>query len=163
MPGVGKTTIANSLSTLLSLEHIDIDQQISTKESESINDIIQKRGEDAFRELEKRELKIAIENNLSSIISTGGGAILDNENRILIKEQGYGVHLKSTLKEIADRIDVLSRPLLYNTNKIEKLEQLWLERKKLYNNTAKIELNIKGISINEATQRLWNEVQNVCN
>ena len=163
MPGVGKTTIGNSLSTLLSLDHIDIDQQIETKESESINDIIQKRGEDTFRELEKRELKIAIQNKPSSIISTGGGAILDNENRTLIKGQGYGVHLKSTIKEIADRIDVLSRPLLYNTNKIEKLEQLWLERKKLYNNTAKIELNIKGISINEATQRLWNEVQNVCN
>jgi len=163
MPGVGKTTIANSLSTLLSLEHIDIDQKIETKEAESINDIIQKRGEDAFRELEKRELKIAIQNSPSSIISTGGGAILDNENRILIKEKGYGVHLKSTIKEIADRIDVLSRPLLYNTNKIEKLEQLWLKREKLYDNTAKIELNIKGLSINEATQRLWNEVQNVCN
>ena len=163
MPGVGKTTIANSLSTLLSLEHIDIDQQISTKESESINDIIQKRGEDTFRELEKRELKIAIQNKPPSIISTGGGVILDNENRTLIKGQGYGVHLKSTIKEIADRIDVLSRPLLYNTNKIEKLEQLWLKREKLYDNTAKIELNIKGLSINEATQRLWDEVQNAYN
>ena len=42
MPGVGKTSIGKSLSTLLSLGHIDIDQKIESKESESINDIIQK-------------------------------------------------------------------------------------------------------------------------
>ena len=105
MPGVGKTSIGKSLSTLLSLGHIDIDQKIESKESESINDIIQKRGENTFRELEKRELKIAIQSNPSSIISTGGGTILNSENRMLIKERSYGVHLKSTLKEIAGRID----------------------------------------------------------
>ena len=163
MPGVGKTSIGKSLSTLLSINHIDTDQQIETKESESINDIIQKRGENTFRELEKRELKIAIQSNPSSIISTGGGTILNDENRILIKERGYGIHLKSTIKEIAGRIDTKHRPLLYNTNKIEKLEQIWLKREKLYNNTSKVELNINGLSIAEATQKLWNEVQNACN
>ena len=163
MPGVGKTSIGKSLSTLLSLGHIDIDQKIESKESESINDIIQKRGENTFRELEKRELKIAIQSNPSSIISTGGGTILNSENRMLIKERSYGVHLKSTLKEIADRIDTKHYILLYNTNKIEKLEQLWLRREKFYNNTSKIELNINGLSITEATQKLWDEVQNVCN
>ena len=163
MPGVGKTSIGKSLSTLLSLSHVDIDQQIETKESESINDIIQKEGEETFRKFEKRELKIAIQSNPSSIISTGGGTILDDENRTLIKERGYGIHLKSTIKEIADRVDTKHRPLLYNTNKIEELEQLWLKREELYNNTSKVELNINGLSITEATQKLWNEVQNACN
>ncbi len=158
MPGVGKTSVGKSLSTLLNLECIDIDQQIEFKESESINNIIEKRGEEAFRTLEKKELKSSIENQSISIISTGGGIIIDDENRKLIKDKSHGIYLKSTIKEIAKRIDVSARPLLYNTN---KLEDLWLKRKKLYDKAAQIALNVEGLSIQEAAQKVCQEVQNV--
>ena len=162
MPGVGKTSVGKSLSTLLNLGHIDIDEQIESKESESINDIIKKRGEEAFRILEKEELKRSIENQSISIISTGGGIVIDDENRELIKQRSHGIHLKSTIKEIAERIDVSVRPLLYNTNKVEKLEDLWLKRKKLYNRAAQTALSVEGLSVQEVAQRVCQEVQSVC-
>jgi len=162
MPGVGKTSIGKSLSALFNLNCIDIDEQIERKSSESINDIIQKKGEDTFRTLEKKELKNTLQNEPPLIISTGGGIIIDDENRTLIKERTLGVHLKSTTKEIAERIDTTRRPLLYNTNKIGNLTLLWSKRQNLYKNAAQIEINIKGLTINEATQKVYSEVQNAC-
>ena len=162
MPGVGKTSIGKSLSNLFNLNCIDIDEQIEVKSSESINDIIQKKGEATFRTLEKRELKNTLQNKSTSIISTGGGIIIDDENRRLIKDSALGVHLKSTAEEIAKRIDVSKRPLLYNTNKIENLTQLWSKRQNLYKNAAKIEIDIKGLTIDEATKKIYSEIQNVC-
>ena len=156
MPGVGKTSVGNSLSTLLNLSHIDIDQKIESRQSESINNIIKKRGEKAFRVLEKEELKRSIKNQSISIISTGGGIIIDHENRKIIKQKSHGIHLKSNIKEIAERIDVSVRPLLYNTR---KLEDLWLKRKKLYNKAAQTSLNIEGLSIQEAAQKVCKEVK----
>ena len=156
MPGVGKTSIGNSLSILLKLSHIDIDQQIESRESESINNIIKKRGEKAFRALEKEELKKSIKNQSISIISTGGGIVIDDDNRTIIKQKSHGIHLKSNIKEIAERIDVSVRPLLYNTN---KLENLWLKRKELYNKAAKTVLNIERLSIQEAAQKVCKEVK----
>jgi len=163
MPGVGKTSVGKCLSALLNLKHIDIDQQIESKESESINDIIKKRGEEVFRALEKEELKRSIQNQSISIISTGGGIIINDESRNLIKQKSHGIHLKSTIKEIAERIDASTRPLLYNTNKIEKLEGLWLKRKKLYNRVAQTALSVEGLSIKEAAQKVYQEVQSVYN
>ena len=156
MPGVGKTSIGNSLSMLLKLSHFDIDQQIESRESESINNIIKKRGEKAFRVLEKEELKKSIKNQSISIISTGGGIIIDDDNRTIIKQKSHGIHLKSNIKEIAERIDVSVRPLLYNTN---KLEDLWLKRKELYNKAAKTVVNIEGLPIQEAAQKVCKEVK----
>ena len=104
MPGVGKTSIGNSLSILLKLSHIDIDQQIESRESESINNIIKKRGEKTFRALEKEELKKSIKNQSISIISTGGGIIIDDDNRTIIKQKSHGIHLKSNIKEIVENM-----------------------------------------------------------
>ena len=81
-----------------------------------------------------------------------------NDNRTIIKQKSHGIHLKSNIKEIAERIDVSVRPLLYNTN---KLEDLWLKRKKLYDKAAQIALNVEGLSIQEAAQKVCQEVQNV--
>ena len=106
MPGVGKTSIGKSLSNLFNLNCIDIDEQIEVKSSASINDIIQKKGEATFRALEKRELKNTLQNTSPSIISTGGGIIIDDENRRLIKDSALGVHLKCTAEEIPKRITI---------------------------------------------------------
>ena len=160
MPGVGKTSIGKSLSKLLGIKHIDIDQRIESQASETIHDIIQKRGEEVFRSLEKKELKYVFESHSSSVISSGGGVVLDKENRSLIKNQAHGIHLKCNLEEIAQRMDVSGRPLLYNTNKKETLDGLWNNRVKLYQETAKIEIDISGLSVQEASQRLYNEVNN---
>ena len=119
-----------------------------------------KRGEKAFRNLEKKELSLAIHSKELSIISTGGGAVLDRDNSCLIRDKTYGIHIKSSIEEIAKRIDVNIRPLLYNTNKLERLRSLWKVREKLYNNTAKIKINIKGLSLDAAVNKIYSRLLN---
>tara|TARA_Y100000766_G_scaffold269734_1_gene266976 strand:- start:214 stop:702 length:489 start_codon:yes stop_codon:yes gene_type:complete len=160
MPGVGKTNIGKLLSKKLNIKHIDIDQCVEINESQTINDLMIKRGEKAFRNLEKKELSLAIHSKELSIISTGGGAVLDRDNSCLIRDKTYGIHIKSSIEEIAKRIDVNIRPLLYNTNKLERLRSLWKVREKLYNNTAKIKINIKGLSLDAAVNKIYSRLLN---
>ena len=47
--------------------------------------------------------------------------VIDKENRHLIKDKTYGIHIKSSIEEICKRIEVSTRPLLYNTNKVLKI------------------------------------------
>ena len=160
MPGVGKTSIAKLISKTLKINHIDVDQIIEDNESETINDIISKRGEDVFRSIEKKELSFAINTKELSVISCGGGVVIDKENRYLIKEKTYGIHIKSSIEEISKRIDVNIRPLLYNTNISERLRSLWKVREKLYNNSAKISINIKGLSLDAAVNKIYSRLSN---
>ena len=160
MPGVGKTNIGKLLSKKLNIKHIDIDQCVEINESQTINELMIKRGEEAFRNLEKKELSLAIHKAELSIISTGGGVVLDEDNCYLIKNKTYGIHIKSTNEEISKRIDVNIRPLLYNTNKLKTLRSLWKTREKLYNNTAKIKINIEGLSLNEAVNKIYTRLSN---
>lgn len=160
MPGVGKTNIGKLLSKKLNIKHIDIDQCVEINESQTINELMIKRGEEAFRNLEKKELSLAIHSKELSIISTGGGAVLDRDNSCLIREKTYGIHIKSSIEEISKRIDVNIRPLLYNTNILEKLRSLWKVREKLYNNTAKININIKGLSLDAAVNKIYSRLSN---
>ena len=160
MPGVGKTNIGKLLSKKLNIKHIDIDQCVVINESQTINGLMIERGEEAFRNLEKKELSLAIHSKELSIISTGGGAVLDRDNSCLIKDKTYGIHIKSSIEEIFKRIDVNTRPLLYNTNKLETLRSLWKVREKLYNNAAKIKINTEGLSLDAAVNKIYSRLSN---
>ncbi len=158
MPGVGKTEIGKSLSEIMGVQYIDIDYNIEIKESQTINEIINQRGEEVFRAIEKKELDLAICGNEFSVISTGGGVILDAENRLIIKNRTMGIHIKSSIKEIANRIDVFKRPLLYNTNKKNMLLDLWNERNDFYQESCKLEVDISSLSIEESIEKVYSKI-----
>tara|TARA_Y100000766_G_C18761094_1_gene533453 strand:- start:420 stop:908 length:489 start_codon:yes stop_codon:yes gene_type:complete len=160
MPGAGKTNIGKLLSKKLNIKHIDIDQCVEINESQTINELMIKRSEEAFRNLEKKELNLAIHSKELSIISTGGGTVLDRDNRCLIRDKTYGIHIKSSIEEISKRIDANSRPLLYNTNILKTLSSIWKTREKLYNNTAKIKINIEGLSLGAAVNKIYSRLSN---
>ncbi len=111
MPGVGKTTIGKNLSKMLDIKHIDTDNLIESNQSSSVNDIISNEGEEIFRVLEQECLRNCLETEKISIISTGGGIILNSENRKLIKEKACVIHIKCNLDEIANRLEFSSRKL----------------------------------------------------
>lgn len=159
MPGVGKTTIGKNLSKMLKAKHIDTDNVIESEQSSPIRDIILNKGERKFRYLEKKCLEHSLEQEGFAIISAGGGVILDSDNRNLIKEKACVIHIKCSLDDIADRLTVSSHYLLYNTNKKQKLNNLWSERSSWYKSVAHKEIDITGLSELEATQRLYGEIQ----
>ncbi|MDA3025976.1 MAG: AAA family ATPase, partial [Actinomycetota bacterium] len=72
-PGSGKTTIGKLVANHLNLEFIDVDHEIEMDEKTTISDIFVKKGEDYFRDLEKRKIS-GLLNSFVGILSLGGGS-----------------------------------------------------------------------------------------
>ena len=161
LPGVGKTSIAQSTSSALDIKHVDIDLEIEKDSGMNIGDLINKEGEPSFRLAEKELLKTFLEMDEMSIISPGAGAILDSGSRDMIKNNSLGVYLKCDLQEISERLNVNYRPLLYNTSKKDQLEGVLKDREKLYKEAASIEIDITGLSIEDSAKEICNIIANI--
>ena len=159
MPGVGKTTIGKNLSKMLDVKHIDTDNLIESNQSSSVNDIISNEGEEIFRVLEQECLRNCLETEKISVISTGGGIILNSDNRKLIRAKTCAIHIKCNLDEIASRLEFSNRKLLYSTNKKEKLNSLWSERSVWYKSASHKEVDISGLSQLDSTRKLYEEIK----
>ena len=97
MPSCGKTTIAKKLSKLLNKDLLDSDTLIENKIGMKIKDYIKNNGEAKFREVEKEVIEeISKKNN--SIISTGGGVILNKTNINNLKQNSIIVFVDRALE-----------------------------------------------------------------
>lgn len=88
MPSCGKTTIGKILSEKLNREFVDTDIEIERYTSEKIPDIISKKGEAYFRDVEEYVIKNIIAKKSACIIATGGGAVLRENNVKSLKMNG---------------------------------------------------------------------------
>ena len=161
LPGVGKTSVGKRLSKLLDINHVDIDREIEKDEEMSLSKLITQKGEAVFRGLEKDKLKVIIDSPSPLIASSGGGIILDDENRQLIKEKSMGVYLICDVDEITKRLNILNRPLLYDTNKKGQLGDMLKDREKFYREVSEITVDITGLSIQNAAQEVCSKVEHV--
>lgn len=134
LPGSGKTTVAKCLSKELNKPFIDIDEEIVKKQKMPINEIFKIDNGITFRKLEKELIKeVALLHN--TIIATGGGAVIDDDNMKLLKANGFVINLKRDLDKII--IDD-NRPLLKSQKDLEKLNQ---ERYPLYQKYKDIDID----------------------
>ena len=102
--GAGKTAVGKELAHILGMKLIDVDTEIEKSEQITINEIFSQFGEPRFREIETAMIKkIAAAKNL--IISTGGGAVLKQENMEILREMeslyASWLHPKQSLREPA--------------------------------------------------------------
>jgi shikimate kinase len=134
--GAGKTTIGKLLARHLGKAFYDTDQEIEKRTGVKVSTIFELEGEAGFR---KRETAIIQElSQLSNIVmATGGGAILAEENRQLLKTHGTVIYLRANVNELWHRMrNDKHRPLLQNVDIRAKLEQLYAERNPLYTEAA---------------------------
>ena len=104
MMGSGKTTTAKELSKILpEFKLVDIDDEIEKSSGKKISEIFLKYGEAHFRELETNKIKQFIQNDLQ-IISAGGGAFENPDNRRRLLENSFVFFLKASPQTIYDRI-----------------------------------------------------------
>ena len=131
--GVGKSTIGKVLAHNLNLRFLDSDQVIETNAGMSIPQIMAQQGEMAYRDMETAALKQII-NNKESVIALGGGALLREENRALVENNGRIIFLMAELNTLLGRLhsDSNQRPLLAG-DLHEKLTALLAKRKEHYN------------------------------
>ena len=130
--GVGKSTVARFLASLLDCRRVDLDSFIEQSEKKTIAEIIKTEGEKRFRQLETENLQTILLNEKTQIIALGGGAWTMEENRRLIKERNLTtVWLESSFEHCWRNIRMSKRERPLAKNKIVT-RQLFEEREKFY-------------------------------
>lgn len=110
--GSGKSTVGKCLAKSYSLSFVDTDQMIEAQEKMTIPEIFAKKGEAYFRRAETEVIR-ALSHERGKVISLGGGAVLSEENRKILKETGQLIHLGVSAETVIKRVGTASnRPLL---------------------------------------------------
>lgn len=145
--GAGKTTIARRVAQRLGYDYLDTDRQIELEQGCSVADIFGYSGETCFRELETKLLKRLIDKE-NTVIATGGGILTTPGNMELLKQIGITVYLQVDLDIIFERVSRnKNRPLLRTENPRQTLEDLFQQRKHLYE-AADITVKSNNLSAN---------------
>ncbi len=135
--GSGKTSVGKSLAERMSYQFHDMDQQLESRAGDTINQIFAVHGEEYFRNMETKLLQEMSTCTLHTVVSTGGGLPLREQNRKLIKEMGYVIYLKASVKTTVERLKGDStRPLLRGEELEQKVKRMLELRDPIYENTA---------------------------
>ena len=129
--GSGKSTIGKLLAESLGYQFIDSDREIEKSIGIPIERFFTECGETAFRELEKK-LLLSLKGKNKIVLSCGGGAVIDSENREFLKNSTTCFWLYSSLENSVKRIDDGSRPLLKTGNPLNTAKELFSRRRDLY-------------------------------
>lgn len=131
MMGSGKSTVGKLLARELAYDYIDLDDAIVQKAGKSIEDIFREDGQDAFRMWEKITAE-ELELNKATVIATGGGFPLREDNRKWMASLGTSIWLQASAAHILDRIKDEDRPLLPKPIRVEHIEKILDERTVIY-------------------------------
>ena len=142
--GAGKSAVGRQLAKLLHLSFVDSDDEIETRTGVDIPFIFEKEGEDGFR---KREAKVIDDLSAmeSVILATGGGAVVDPQNRSRLGARGFVVYLYTTVDQQLSRTQKgRERPMLANGDSRKILEDLMAVRDPLYREIADLTVETDG-------------------
>ncbi|MGB3140066.1 MAG: shikimate kinase [Aestuariivirga sp.] len=130
--GAGKSSIGRRLAEKLDVPFVDADHEIEIAADKSIPEIFKDHGEAYFREGERRVISRLIENG-AQVLSTGGGAFINEETRQAVQARGISVWLKADLpllmKRVMKRAD---RPLLQTGDPEAVMQKLMDQRYPIY-------------------------------
>ncbi len=133
----GKSSIGPRVAAALGFEYFDTDAEICRIAGKPIDDIFKQDGEPQFRAMEKRALGIA-STRQNAVIPTGGGAVVDSDNRLLMSNSGMVVFLEARPETILRRLqaDVAGggpvRPLLAVSDPLGRITELKEKRQSFY-------------------------------
>jgi shikimate kinase len=143
--GAGKTTVGRHIAELFRLPFYDLDHEIEAHTGAAVGLIFELEGEAGFRRRESAALaELAVRNGL--VLATGGGAVLNTDNRRVLHERGFVIWLDASvdaqlLRLARDR----QRPLLRTPDRRLRLEQLAAQRNPLYAEIADLRLDSVGV------------------
>ncbi len=134
--GAGKTTIGRHLAKLLKKQFQDSDRVIEERTGAGIPLIFELEGEAGFRRREKAVIdELTPEQDL--VLATGGGAVLDRDNRSCLINRGFVIYLHAPLEQLLDRTRRdRHRPLLQTDDPRQRLEAIMVERDPIYRQVA---------------------------
>jgi len=143
--GSGKTSVGRRLACVLKRDFFDSDFEIVARTGVAIDHIFDVEGEEGFR---KRETKMLAElcDIQNIVIATGGGIVIKQENRELLKKNSFVVYLSSSIEQLVMRTaKSKSRPLLERSNNRKKtIRDLVEKREPLYQEVADVVIDTTG-------------------
>ena len=148
--GAGKSTIARELDP----DYIDMDALIEKRLGMSIANFFAEKGEAAFRQVESEVLADILQRD--QVVSTGGGVVVSQRNRDLLKTNTDNIYLKSDFETLYQRIAAdkdNQRPLFLNKSK-EELAGIFQERQTWYEEVASRILDVTKLSPEEIIEEL---------
>ncbi len=157
--GTGKSTVGKRLAEVLGYHFYDSDKEIEKRAGVSISWIFEMEGEARFRSRERKILaELTRQRNI--VLATGGGTVLDEENRQQLRSYGHTVYLYSSVEQLCRRTAKdKNRPLLKLKNRKQQIERLLLQRSQLYHDVADIELHTGEQSIQHIVADLMNKLK----
>lgn len=162
MPGSGKSTIGKRLSARLGLDFVDSDQEVETAAGMSVSEIFEKLGEPAFREGERKVISRLLRGK-PLVLSTGGGAFMNEVTRALIKEEGISVWLKADFDVLLERTSRSNdRPLLRKGDPATILRGLMQTREPVYA-LADLTVSSDNIPIEQTTEHVVQALESILN
>ena len=148
--GAGKSTIARGLDP----NYLDMDSLIEKRLGMSITNFFAEKGEAAFRQIESEVLADLLQRD--QVVSTGGGVVISQRNRNLLKTNSDNIYLKADFEILYQRIAAdkdNQRPLFLNNSK-EGLAAIFQERQVWYEEVASRVLDVTKLSPDEIIEEL---------
>lgn len=157
--GTGKSSVSRLLADKLGWSRIDSDEEIERSENRKISDIFAVDGEEGFRTIETSVLNKLLTAKEPAVIATGGGAVLREENRNMMLENGFVAALHASPEQIIARVSAdTSRPLLQG-DLHNRVHTLLDQRKGIYE-FAHLTVDTTELTVEEVVDQIlkaWNQ------
>jgi len=153
--GSGKSAVGRHLARLLRFSFYDSDADIEAKTGVDIAFIFDKEGEAGFRLREKESIE-RLTRLEGVVLATGGGAVIDADNRRVLAERGTVVYLETSVEQQLERTrHGRHRPLLNDADPQEKLKELMLRRAALYAQIADLTISTDGRRVQLVAEEIY--------
>lgn len=137
MRGTGKTTLGKQLAEALGWPFVDLDREIERISNKKIVQLVEEEGWETFRAIEKKAVEHAAALDCT-VISTGGGTLMDHDNTATLKENGHVILLTCDLAQLIKNLEAShARPALTRgKTALEEVAEVWESRKARYHEVA---------------------------
>ena len=158
MMGAGKTSVGKLLARQLGKSFVDSDQEIERRTGVRVAVIFDIEGEPGFRRREASVIR-ELTARRDIVLATGGGVVLDADNRAALAANGTVVYLRASVDELWNRTrHDKNRPLLRGGDPRERLDQLYRERDPIYCALADLIVDTGSQSLRNLVQKLQREL-----
>lgn len=159
MMGAGKTTIGRGLARALGREFLDLDHELEARCGVRIPVIFEIEGEGGFRKRESAALEHCAARR-DIVLATGGGAVLAEENRAVLRREGIVIYLRASVDELYRRTcRDRNRPLLATADPRGTLRDLMTRREPLYREVANLTVETGCSSVSALIKSLLPKLQ----
>jgi len=159
MMGSGKTTMGRALAKHLGKTFVDSDEEIIKRTGVTVTHIFDIEGEPGFRKRESIAIRDLVGRD-NIVLATGGGAVLDEQNRTMLQENGIVIYLRASVHDLWQRTrHDKNRPLLQTADPHAKLKELFQQRDPLYQQVADIVVQTGRQSANSLMLRLVDDIE----